>query len=128
MTIKDQIESRGFVYEEHKITTEDGYILTAFRVPSKKGENVDNKTPLYMQHGLIDDGGTWFFNNDTLDLSLELCNQGYDVWATNSRGTVYSNSHLNLTIEDKEYWQFTYNEMGMYDVPANLKYILNVTG
>jgi pimeloyl-ACP methyl ester carboxylesterase len=81
-----------------------------------------------MQHGLIDDGGTWFFNNDTIDLSLELCNQGYDVWATNNRGTVYSNEHVNLTVSDKDYWQFSYNEMGMYDVPANLQYILNVTG
>ena len=81
-----------------------------------------------MQHGLIDDGGTWFYNNETLDLSLELVDLGYDIWVTNSRGTVYSNEHVNLTVNDKEYWDFTYHEMGKYDVPANLQYIFNVTG
>jgi lysosomal acid lipase/cholesteryl ester hydrolase len=81
-----------------------------------------------MQHGLIDDGGTWFYNNETLDLSLELVDLGYDVWVTNSRGTVYSNQHLNLTVSDKDFWEFSYHEMGKYDVPANLRYILNTTG
>ncbi|CDW75411.1 lysosomal acid lipase cholesteryl ester hydrolase-like [Stylonychia lemnae] len=127
MTIREQIESRGYVYEEHKIQTEDGYILTAFRVPCKKGENADSKTPIQMQHGLFDDGGSWFFNNETLDLSLQLVDQGYDVWSTNSRGTVYSNEHVNLTVNDKAYWDFSYHEMGKYDLPANLNYILNTT-
>jgi lysosomal acid lipase/cholesteryl ester hydrolase len=46
-----------------------------------------------MQHGLVDDGGTWFFNNATMDLSLQLVDLGYDIWATNSRGSAYSNRH-----------------------------------
>lgn len=49
------------------------------------------------------------------------------MWATNSRGTVYSNQHLNYTVDDKEFWDFTYNEMGEYDLPANLQYILSHT-
>ena len=53
---------------------------------------------------------------------------GYDVWITNSRGCVYSNTHLNYTVADKEYWNFTFNEMGIYDLPANLNYIKLVTG
>ena len=81
-----------------------------------------------MQHGLIDDGGTWFFNNAQLDLSLELVDQGYDIWATNSRGTVFSNEHNDYTVKDEEFWNFSMHEMGKYDVPANVKYILNNTG
>jgi len=81
-----------------------------------------------MQHGLLDDGGTWFFNNASLDLSLELVDRGYDVWVTNSRGTVFSNSHVNYTIKDAQYWNFTFHEMGLYDVPANIQYILSETG
>lgn len=111
MTIRQQVESKGYIFEEHKITTEDGYILTAFRVPSKNAENAGGKTPIFMQHGLIDDGGTWFYNNATLDLSLKLVDLGYDVWVTNNRGTCYSNEHVNLTVSDKAYWEFTYHEM-----------------
>jgi len=81
-----------------------------------------------MQHGLLDDGGTWFFNNASLDLSLELVDRGYDVWVTNSRGTVFSNSHEVYTIKDAQYWNFTFHEMGLYDVPANIQYILSETG
>lgn len=80
-----------------------------------------------MQHGLIDDGGTWFFNNETLSLALTLVDMGYDVWVTNSRGTVYSNEHVNFTVDDEEYWNFTFHEMAKYDVPGNLNYILSHT-
>lgn len=126
-TIRDQVERRGYLYEEHEIVTEDGYILTAFRVPGKAGETIEGATkqPVIMQHGLCDDGGTWFFNNATLDLSLELVDLGYDIWATNSRGTAYSNKHLNYTVDDDDFWNFTMNEMGKYDVPANVHYVLN---
>ena len=48
MTIRQQVESKGYIFEEHKITTEDGYILTAFRVPSKNAENAGGKTPIFM--------------------------------------------------------------------------------
>lgn len=64
-------------------------------MPGKIGETVvpGVKQPMYMQHGLIDDGGTWIFNNAALDLALEFVDRGYDIWITNSRGTVYSNKH-----------------------------------
>jgi hypothetical protein len=37
-TLREQIENRGYVYEEHDIITDDGYILKAFRVPGKAEE------------------------------------------------------------------------------------------
>jgi len=82
------------------------------------------RQPVIMQHGLIDDGGTWFFNNNTLDISLELVDLGYDIWATNNRGTAYSNEHLNYTTNDKEFWNFTMGDMARFDVPAHIKYVL----
>ncbi len=119
------------MFEEHEIQTADGYILTVFRVPGKANETHLGETrrqPVIMQHGLLDDAGTWFFNNATLDLSLELVDMGYDIWAPNSRGTVYSNKHISLNNTDKAFWNFTLHHMGQYDVPANVHYILNYTG
>jgi pimeloyl-ACP methyl ester carboxylesterase len=49
---------------------------------------------------------------------------GYDIWATNSRGSAYSNRHVSLTTEDDAFWNFTLHEMGKYDVPANVEYVL----
>ena len=130
LSVPDQVTSMGYAFEKHSITTADGYILTAFRVPGKMGEPVVKgvKQPIFMQHGLLDDGGTWFFNNATLDLSLELVDLGYDIWVTNSRGTVNSNQHVTYTVKDKEFWDFSFHEMGEFDVPANLQYILGETG
>ena len=56
-------------------------------------------------------------------------NQGYDVWLGNSRGNRYSTGHLTLDpIKDaEEYWDFDFVEMGLYDVPANVDYILRET-
>ena len=127
--VPDQITKMGYAFEEHSVTTGDGYILTAFRVPGKLGEPVvKGKQTVLMQHGLLDDGGTWFFNNASLDLSLELVDRGYDVWVTNSRGSAFSNTHVTYTTKDKEFWDFSFHEMGKYDVPSNLQYIRQITG
>ena len=127
-SIQQQVENRGYLFEEHKIHTEDGYILTAWRIPGRKDEPPkQGKQPVIMQHGLLDDGGTWLFNNANMDLSLELVDMGNDIWIPNNRGTVYSNEHETYTIKDAAFWNFTLHEMGQYDVPGSLKYILNKT-
>ena len=56
-----------------------------------------------------------------------MVDRGYDVWITNSRGTVYSNKHVKYDIKSPQYWNFTFTEMAKYDVPANLHYILEHT-
>lgn len=51
-SIKDQIISKGYLFEEHSIITEDRFVLTAWRIPGKissmnKASN-DAKVPVYM--------------------------------------------------------------------------------
>ena len=62
-------------------------------------------------------------------MPLILADRGYDVWMGNNRGTEYSRGHTNssMTIDTKEYWAFSYAEMGMYDDPANIKMIKDQT-
>jgi pimeloyl-ACP methyl ester carboxylesterase len=81
-----------------------------------------------MQHGLIDIAGTWFFNTPEKSIAHQLANMGYDVWLGNNRGTVFSYRHVNLTVKDDEYWDFSFHEMGKYDVPTNVDFILQKTG
>ena len=61
-------------------------------------------------------------------LAIELASEGYDVWLTNNRGTYQSNEHLKYTVKDKEYWNFTFHDFAMHDVPANVHYIREKTG
>ena len=52
-----------------------------------------------------------------------LAKAGFDVWLGNNRGVEYSEGHVNLTTKDEAYWNFDFEEMGLYDVPAEIDYI-----
>lgn len=59
--------------------------------------------------------------------AFALAREGYDVWLGNSRGNKYSEKHLNPNISREKYWDFTFEEMGIYDLPASFEYVLNYT-
>lgn len=47
----------------------------------------------------------------------------------NNRGNVYSRGHETLDPQhDKEFYQYSFFEMGVYDLPAMVDYIRNYTG
>jgi hypothetical protein len=57
-----KILEAGYSFEEHKIKTEDGYILTAWRIPKKINEKKNpkqKKKQIILQHGLIESSYTW---------------------------------------------------------------------
>lgn len=113
--------------ETHKVTTEDGYILTLFRVNSKTDNTDPNSKPaVFLQHGISDDGHCFFENGDQIGLGNLLAQNGFDVWVGNSRGNKYSREHKTLDVKSKEFWEFSFMQMGQYDVPANLEYIKQV--
>ena len=37
-TIEQQVAQKGYQFESYKILTEDGYVLTIFRIPGRLGE------------------------------------------------------------------------------------------
>jgi pimeloyl-ACP methyl ester carboxylesterase len=57
-----------------------------------------------------------------------LANAGYDVWLGNNRGSRLSLAHETLDPKSKAFWQFTWEELGTYDTPAMIDYILKETG
>ena len=45
-----------------------------------------------------------------------------------NRGTKYCQNHTSLAIDDPEFWNFSWAEMGLYDDVANVKMIKKHTG
>ena len=83
-----------------------------------------------LQHGYGDFAGGWItggtFNQS---LPLQLVDYGYDVWMGNNRGVLYSNEHDRdgeWSLEER--WSFTFADMGLYDMPAQIDKVLAVTG
>lgn len=61
-------------------------------------------------------------------MPLRLVDEGYDVWLGNSRGTLYSNKHDrdgDWSIQER--WNFDWTSMGLYDIPAYVNRVLEVT-
>ena len=61
---------------------------------------------------------------------LLLFDAGYDVWMGNNRGTKYTNMKTGPGSDpkSKEHWDFTIEDMGIYDLPAEIDKVLQVTG
>lgn len=49
---------------------------------------------------------------------------GFDVWLPNARGTFHSRQHITLKPEDPKFWDFSWHEIGIYDIPATIDYAL----
>ena len=45
-----------------------------------------------------------------------------------NRGTRYSHEHTKYTDRDKEFWNFAWDSMVTYDLPAHVEYVKKITG
>lgn len=67
-------------------------------------------------------------NNISAFSAYLLADMGYDVWLFNARGNTYGRKHKQLNPDtDAKFWEFSFHEIGMYDFPATIDYILQVT-
>ncbi|XP_020203373.1 triacylglycerol lipase 2 [Cajanus cajan] len=125
---KTMVETQGYTCEEHKVTTEDGYILSLQRMPVGRSGKKADKPPVLLQHGIFADAITWLFNLPDESLGFILADNGYDVWLANTRGTKYSSGHTSLDPNDMAYWDWSWDELASYDLPAFVQYVYNQTG
>ncbi|XP_023946662.1 lipase 1-like [Bicyclus anynana] len=112
----------GHPATHYDVVTEDGYILTLYRLHGRSG------IPVLLTHGLFDSSDTWMIRGNT-SLAITLANNGFDVWLANSRGNRYSRRHKTLNPDtDPAFWQFSFHEMGYFDLPAIIDTVLDKTG
>ncbi len=87
------------------------------------------KKVVLLQHGIFDSSDSWIANFEKDALPFMLANMGYDVWLGNNRGNKYSRNHKTLNPDkEKKFWYFSYHEMGLFDLPAIIDFILETTG
>lgn len=120
------IRKYGYQVEDHAVTTEDGYELTMFRILPKQPPDT-SKLPVLMVHGLLGSSSDFVIIGPNNSLAYLLSDNGHEVWLANARGTRYSKKHSTLSLDSKEYWDFSWHEIGYYDLPAMIDYIINAT-
>ncbi|KAI7730793.1 hypothetical protein M8C21_025019, partial [Ambrosia artemisiifolia] len=106
--------------ESHISTqTSDGFLLGLQRVSSGIINLGVEKAP--------PGGDAWFMDSPNQSLGFILADRGFDVWVGNMRGTKWSHGHSSLSDGDKEFWDWSWQEMALYDLEAMLAYISSKT-
>uniref|UniRef100_A0A6P7H6L8 Lipase n=1 Tax=Diabrotica virgifera virgifera TaxID=50390 RepID=A0A6P7H6L8_DIAVI len=128
-TIEQMVKEQGYKVETYNdVKTEDGYILTMYRIPEGRDGKKPTKTVL-LQHGLMACCTDWLLFGKERSLGYILADLGFDVWLANCRGNYYSRNHTKYNPDkDAAFWAFSWHEIGMYDIPAMIDYILAKTG
>ncbi|XP_020279750.1 lipase 3-like isoform X2 [Pseudomyrmex gracilis] len=123
------VKKYGYNGELHKVITFDGYVLELHRITGKaNSSDLHIQKPVaFVMHGLLCNSAVWVLPGPEKGLAFILADAGYDVWLGNARGTTYSRKHTDLSVLDKEYWDFSWHEIGTRDLPATIDYILKTT-
>lgn len=112
------------------VQTNDGYILTIFRIPyspNLNNKNETNKPIVLLSHGMCCSSDSWILNGPNDAIAFMLVDAGYDVWLFNARGNFYSKNHTTLSPTLFEFWNFSWHEIAIFDLPATIDYILQQT-
>lgn len=119
----------GYSAESHTLKTADGYLLTLHRIPcgragcSAESGGKGAGQPVFLQHGLLSSSADWLLSGPEKALAFILADAGYDVWLGNARGNTYSKKHVSMSCDETAFWDFSWHEMALYDVPAEIDFV-----
>ncbi|EPS65045.1 hypothetical protein M569_09735, partial [Genlisea aurea] len=121
------VEPSGLSCSQHTIQTEDGFHLGVQNVSSPYHIPQGRVSPVLLIHGLFTGGDCWFLDSQEQSLGFILANRGFEVWVGNVRGTRWSQGHTSLSVKDKKFWDWSWQELALYDLAAMIRFIHNVT-
>ncbi|KAF9285664.1 cholesterol esterase [Mortierella alpina] len=97
------------------------------RKHTKEGDYIKPVVLLY--HGFMMCSEVWLCNlEEERNLAFVLAEAGYDVWLGNARGNKYSLKHMFLKPHENKFWEFSMDELALFDMPDTIDYILGRTG
>ncbi|XP_077509459.1 lipase 3-like [Amblyomma americanum] len=136
--VTEIITDKGYLVQEYEVTTRDGYVLRLQRIPygrhvpesspsASRGLRTQGAPPVVVMHALLFSSAVWVVNGPDQGLPYVLADAGFDVWLANMRGNTQSR-HLHYTRDQKEFWDFSFDDISKYDVPDTIDFVLNHTG
>ena len=128
LTVDEIIGGYGFAIERHDVTTEDGYILSLWRLTRPDQSEEPTSRPIVLiSHSILYAGEHYLMHGPDLSPAIYFYNLGYDVFLNNLRGSTYSRRHQTLNPDtDREFWAINYSSYEI-DQRANIQYILDLT-
>ncbi|XP_068738414.1 lysosomal acid lipase/cholesteryl ester hydrolase-like [Montipora capricornis] len=137
MNVTEMISYSGYPAEEYTVETEDGYLIYIQRIPGGRNEfNQDTcdqdscpgpKPVVFLQHGMLCASSNWVANFPNQSLGFLMADAGFDVWLGNVRGNTYGLRHIKYKTNSNTFWDFSWDEMAQYDLPAMLKFVTTKT-
>ncbi|XP_044763870.1 lipase member K-like [Coccinella septempunctata] len=129
LDLEQFLQKHGYPVEPHEIMTDDGYLVTIFRIPHGQNGTGVNTKPILMMHGLTGTAYNFLFNEYfNKSIATYFADHGYDVWLGNTRGNTYGRKHVKLDPNKSKFWKFSWHEIGLHDLPSIIDYILEITG
>ncbi|XP_058834371.1 lipase 3-like isoform X1 [Topomyia yanbarensis] len=139
--VMDTIQAADYPANVHVVVTKDSYILKLHRIPDPALEEdtdddkVESESPtdndvatfrgvVLLMHGMFSTAADFVVTGPENGLAFILADAGYDVWLGNARGTRFSRKNLNLNPKSAAFWDFSWHEIGINDLPAMIDYIL----
>jgi pimeloyl-ACP methyl ester carboxylesterase len=108
--------------------TPDGWKLSLQRIPHGKNGGGAPKGVVFFQHGLVDNSAGICLNPPNESLPFLLAEAGFDMWLGNNRGNGISMENTKYSPSEKEFWDFSWDEMARIDLPTQINYVLSQTG
>ncbi|GMS82114.1 hypothetical protein PENTCL1PPCAC_4289, partial [Pristionchus entomophagus] len=118
-----------YPFEEFTVNTEDGYVLTLFRIRHGRSSTSSRiGPPFVLAHGLGASAEHWLMNPPKSNPAFILADAGFDVWLINFRGAKNSKKHIKFKPDSSAFWNFCWDQMAEFDLPAAIDAVRRVTG